>query len=66
MIYEMSVLTTPFYHPNQSNIKDHVIHGDFHCPAYISPDLREIVCGLLRKNPHERFGINELQSSRVF
>jgi serine/threonine protein kinase len=66
MIYEMIVLNTPFYHSNLNDIKNHVIHGDFHCPDHISPDLREIVSGLLRKNPQERFGINELQSSRFY
>ena len=66
MIYEMSTLNTPFYHPHQNEIQDHVIHGDFHCPAHISPDLREIICGLLRKDPHDRFGINELQISRFY
>ncbi len=66
MIYEMIMLNTPFYHSHQNEIKNHVIHGDFYCPDQISVDLREILFGLLKKNPRERFGINELQSSRVY
>jgi serine/threonine protein kinase len=66
MIYEMIVLTTPFYHPHEIDIQNHVIHGDFQCPDNISLDLQLILTGLLRKNPFERFGINELQSSNYY
>jgi serine/threonine protein kinase len=66
MIYEMIVLHTPFYHSNEIEIKDHVINGDFQLPDNISSDLQSILIGLLRKNPSERFGINELQSSNYY
>jgi serine/threonine protein kinase len=66
MIYEMRILNTPFYHPHQSEIKHHVIHEDFQSPDNISTDLQAILTGLLRKNPAERFGINELQSSNFY
>jgi serine/threonine protein kinase len=66
MIYEMIVLKTPFYHPYGSEIKNHVITGDFLCPDKISFDLQSILTGLLRKNPIERFGINELRSSNYY
>jgi serine/threonine protein kinase len=66
MIYEMIVLTTPFYHSNEIEIKDHVINGDVQYPDNISSDLQLILTGLLRKNPSERFGINELQSSSYY
>jgi serum/glucocorticoid-regulated kinase 2 len=66
MIYEMITLITPFYHSNKTEIENHVLSGDFKSPNNISSDLQSIITGLLRKNPAERFGINELQSSNYY
>lgn len=66
MIYEMIVLRTPFYHPNEIEIKNHIINEDFPPLDHIPPDLEFILTGLLKKNPDERFGIDELQSSTYY
>ncbi len=66
MIYEMVVLRTPFYHSNEIEIKNHVVNRDFQYPDKISSDLRSVLAGLLKKNPLERFSMNELQSSNYY
>ncbi|CAF3504295.1 unnamed protein product [Adineta steineri] len=66
MIYEMITLQTPFYHPSEYEIKEHVINKDFQYPPKITSDLQSVITGLLTKNPNERFGINELRSSTFY
>lgn len=66
MIYEMITLKTPFYHRHEIEIKNHVINEDFQTLDNISSDLQLILSGLLRKNPLERFGIDQLESSNYY
>ena len=66
MIYEMIMLYTPFYHSYDSEIRDDVLKRDFACPGKVSTELQMILSRLLRKNPQERFNVNDLQSTRFY
>ncbi|UJR25382.1 hypothetical protein I4U23_006730 [Adineta vaga] len=66
MIFEMLTLKTPFYHPHEEEIQNHVINEDFQYPDEVSDDLQVIIEGLLTKSPEKRFGIRELRSSDFY
>lgn len=66
MIYEMLMLNTPFYRHSDHEVKEHVLGDEFHPPTHVPIDLQIILRRLLKKHPHERFTIHDLQSSRFY
>lgn len=66
MIYEMRVLKTPFYHPSEKEIRAHVAHGAIHFPSEVSVDLQDLIINILKRDPNERYGIDDIRSHKFY
>jgi RAC serine/threonine-protein kinase len=55
-MYEMMSGELPFYHPSQQKMFENILSKEVHFPPHISPSARDLLGGLLAKNPGCRLG----------
>ena len=48
----------PFPGPSHARIKEKIVHGKLQLPYYLSPDAKDLLTRLLRKEPSKRLGWN--------
>lgn len=56
LIYEMLLGSPPFYHENQMKLYENIIHQPVKFPHGFDPIARDLLEGLLEKNPAKRLG----------
>eukprot|EP01134_Creolimax_fragrantissima_P006964 CFRG6964T1 len=54
--YEMLVGLPPFYSKNYKILYDKILKSDAKIPAYVSPELKDFLIGLLNRDPLKRLG----------
>lgn len=59
ILYCMLVGVQPFYDSNEDVVLDKVNKGIFSFPDFVNPLARELIQGLLRRNPSERMCLRE-------
>jgi serine/threonine protein kinase len=60
VLYAMLTKHLPFEGPNQRNVHATILHSEpFYAPS-LPADVINLLCGMLKKNPEERFGIKEV------
>jgi serum/glucocorticoid-regulated kinase 2 len=56
MLFEMLVGLPPFYAPNRNAMYEKAIHGKLIFPSYVTGEARNLLKGLLRRQPESRLG----------
>lgn len=61
----------PFGGGNWSNIQQNIVHGKLNLPYFLSPDAKDLLTRLLRKEPRKRLGVglndlNVIKKHRFF
>lgn len=56
LIYEMLIGAPPFYHENQMKLYENIVHQSARFPHGFDPVARDLIEGLLEKNPAKRLG----------
>ncbi|KAJ1916852.1 hypothetical protein H4219_003548 [Mycoemilia scoparia] len=71
LLYEMMTGRTPFWGKNHKQIYDSIIKKKVVYPKYMSPDVRDLLSRLLKKQPSKRLGFGpngfqKIKEHRVF
>lgn len=69
LIFEMRYGVPPFYHENLKTMYEDILHKDIPFPKSFSPQEREIISGLMEREPRDRLGYNgaeEVKASTFF
>ncbi|KAI8803520.1 kinase-like domain-containing protein [Cladochytrium replicatum] len=66
LLYDMLTGAPPFVGPNRKIIMDNIIRKKTNLPAYLTPNAKDLVTKLLKKNPTQRLGIQGIKSHRFF
>jgi len=61
LIFEMLYGVPPFYHENLKTMYDDILHADIPFPQNFSPQVKEIISGLMERDPADRLGSNGAQ-----
>ncbi|CAG7828529.1 unnamed protein product [Allacma fusca] len=56
VMYEMMVGRLPFYNRDHDTLFELIVMQEVKFPNHLSPNARDLLSGLLRKNPNERLG----------
>ncbi|XP_057772539.1 CBL-interacting serine/threonine-protein kinase 11 [Salvia miltiorrhiza] len=56
----------PFNDPNLMNMYKKIYKGEFRCPKWTSPDLKQFFCRLLDTNPETRISIEQIKRDPWF
>jgi len=56
--FDLLTGSPPFAAGNTAKIKDNIVHGKLALPYYLSPDAKDLLTRLLRKEPTKRLGSN--------
>ena len=56
MIYEMFTFITPFYDEDELQIEENVLLKDVYYPETMSKEAKQIISGLLDRDPKRRLG----------
>jgi len=56
VMYEMMVGRLPFYNRDHDTLFELIVMQDVKFPNHLSPEAKDLLSGLLRKNPMERLG----------
>ena len=56
--FDLMTGAPPFPGNNHARIKDKIVHGRLQLPYYLSPDAKDLLTRLLRKEPGKRLGFN--------
>jgi serine/threonine protein kinase len=51
----------PFEDSNTNTLYKKILAGEFHFPKFISPEVRDLLKGILTTSPEERFSIKEIR-----
>uniref|UniRef100_A0A7S3GC72 non-specific serine/threonine protein kinase n=1 Tax=Palpitomonas bilix TaxID=652834 RepID=A0A7S3GC72_9EUKA len=65
LLYEMLTGKVPFHAVNRKALYENTLRGDLHFPHFVSPDAKELLKGLLLKDPEDRLGAGSLGMSAV-
>lgn len=60
LVYEMLTGLPPFYDKNRSKMRWKILNEDLEIPNFISASGKELLTGLLQRNPEARLGYNGL------
>ncbi len=63
ILYEMVNGTTPYFNKNRKLMYQSIAKKDPSYPAFFSPELSEVIAGLLIKDEHQRLGTHSLTYS---
>jgi len=56
MIYELFTFVTPFYDEDEIQIEENVLYKDVYYPETMPVEAKEIIAGLLERDPKNRLG----------
>jgi len=56
LLYELTVGIPPFYSQNVNEMYHKIQHGALRFPPFLTEECRELIIGLLNRNPDERLG----------
>jgi tRNA A-37 threonylcarbamoyl transferase component Bud32 len=56
LLYELILGRPPFYAENKMEIQEAILFKDIYLPTNISPNLKDLISGLLLRNPESRLG----------
>lgn len=59
LLYEMLTGLPPFYDSNRSKMYKNILQNELFIPNYISKTGKDLLQGLLNKNPEQRLGYNQ-------
>lgn len=60
LAYELSAGEAPFQHNETKKTKSKIFNLNFQYPTFFSPDLKDFVRRILKKNPKERLSLQEM------
>jgi serine/threonine protein kinase len=66
LLYEMIFGIPPFYSRNEEQLFYKIQNKDVIFPPQCNSSLKSFICGLLCKNPNERFGYSEIKNHSFF
>ncbi|KAI8809436.1 kinase-like domain-containing protein [Cladochytrium replicatum] len=66
LLFDMLTGAPPFVGPNRKIIMDNIIRKKTNLPAYLTPNAKDLITKLLKKNPSQRLGIQGIKSHRFF
>jgi polo-like kinase 4 len=66
MLYTMLVGTPPFDTNAVRSTLDRVIQATYDLPSHLSPEARDLIQSLLKKNPKERLHLTRQCPSHIF
>jgi serine/threonine protein kinase len=56
----------PFEDPNTSSLYKKIIAGDFKCGSWVSPEVHDLLKGILNTNPESRLTIDKIRAHKWF
>jgi len=56
LVFELSTFKTPFYANNSTEIAENVLSNQIIFPETMSQDVKQIISGLLERDPKRRLG----------
>jgi serine/threonine protein kinase len=59
IVYELLVGLPPFYNENKNRMYREIMNGQVTFPQFVSPNAKDLILGLLDRNPVERLGGGE-------
>jgi serum/glucocorticoid-regulated kinase 2 len=66
LLYEMIFGVSPFYSQDEKKLFDKIKNNDVIFPHQCNSNLKSLICGLLCKDPKERFGYSEIKKHSFF
>ena len=66
VLYSMLCGYLPFGDSNENLLQNHIIKCDYEIPSFVSEDAKELIQGILKLDPLERFDFDLIKSSRWF
>ena len=52
----MLVGITPYFSTNRETLEDNILHGKLKMPRKVSDEVKDLIIGLLNRNPRKRLG----------
>ena len=59
LLYELTVGIPPFYSTNVNEMYNKIQHGTLRFPPFLSDDCKQVIIGLLNRDPIKRLGASE-------